>query len=57
MRRSEENLELYDDLKARLRDGRGFEIERSVEYAPLIVHAMVTGEPQVDLRQRASTRG
>jgi alpha-galactosidase len=47
VRRSEENLELYADLKERLRDGRGFEIERSVEYAPLIVHAMVTGQPQV----------
>jgi alpha-galactosidase len=47
VRRSEENLEIYDDLKARLRDGRGFEIERSVEYAPEIVHAMVTGEPAV----------
>src|SRR4051812_4452715 len=47
VRRSEENLELYDDLKARLRDGRGFEIERSVEYAPLIVHAIVTGQPEV----------
>jgi alpha-galactosidase len=47
VRRSEENLELYDDLKARLADGRGFEIEQSLEYAPLIVHAMVTGQPQV----------
>ena len=47
VRRSEENLEIYDDLKARLRDGRGFEIERSVEYAPVIVHAMVTGKPEV----------
>jgi alpha-galactosidase len=47
VRRSEENLELYEDLKARLRDGRGFEIERSLEYAPLIIHAMVTGQPEV----------
>jgi alpha-galactosidase len=47
VRRSEENLEIYADLKARLRDGRGFEIERSVEYAPEIVHAMVTGQPAV----------
>ena len=47
VRRSEENLEIYDDLKARLRDGRGFKIERSVEYAPEIVHAMVTGQPAV----------
>ncbi len=47
MRRSEQNLELYEELKTRLADGGGFEIERSVEYAPLIVHAMVTGEPRV----------
>ena len=47
VRRSEENLVLYDELKAKLRAGGGFEIERSVEYAPAIVHAMVTGQPQV----------
>ena len=47
VRRSEENLELYEEIKAKLRAGEGFEIERSVEYAPLIVHAMTTGEPQV----------
>jgi alpha-galactosidase len=47
VRRSEENLALYEEIKARLRDGEGFEIERSVEYAPLIVHAMTTGQPQV----------
>ncbi|MEO8687413.1 MAG: alpha-glucosidase/alpha-galactosidase [Solirubrobacteraceae bacterium] len=47
VRRSEENLVLYEEIKASLRDGEGFEIERSLEYAPLIVHAMTTGQPQV----------
>jgi alpha-galactosidase len=47
VRRSEENLALYEEIKAKLRDGEGFEIERSVEYAPVIVHAMTTGRPQV----------
>jgi alpha-galactosidase len=47
VRRSEENLALYEEIKAKLRDGEGFEIERSVEYAPVIVHAMTTGQPQV----------
>ena len=47
VRRSEENLELYEEIKAKLRSGEGFEIEQSVEYAPLIVHAMTTGQPQV----------
>ena len=47
VRRSEENLELYEEIKAKLGDGEGFEIERSVEYAALIVHAMATGQPQV----------
>ena len=55
VRRSEENLELYEEMKAKLRAGEAFEIERSVEYAPLIVHAMVTGQPQ-DLRQRDQRR-
>src|SRR5215208_3928913 len=47
VRRSEENLALFEEIKAKLRDGEGFEIERSVEYAPVIVHAMTTGQPQV----------
>jgi alpha-galactosidase len=47
VRRSEENLALYEEIKAKLRDGEGFEIERSVEYAPVIVHAITTGQPQV----------
>jgi alpha-galactosidase len=47
VRRSEENLVLYEELKAGLESGEGFEIERSLEYAPLIIRAMTTGEPEV----------
>jgi alpha-galactosidase len=47
VRRSEENLELYEELKTALSNGGGFEIERSLEYAPLIIRAMTTGEPEV----------
>jgi alpha-galactosidase len=47
VRRSEENLQMYDDERRRLAAGGGFEIERSLEYASLIVHSMTTGEPRV----------
>ena len=47
VRRSEANLARYDELKARLAGGDGLELERSVEYAPVIVHAMVSGRPAV----------
>jgi alpha-galactosidase len=47
VRRSQENLVLYDELKAALENGGGFAIERSLEYAPLIIRAMTTGEPEV----------
>jgi alpha-galactosidase len=47
VRRSEENLVLYEELKTGLANGEGFEIESSVEYAPLIIRAMTTGEPEV----------
>jgi alpha-galactosidase len=47
VRRSEENLELYEQLKTALSNGGGFEIEGSLEYAPLIIRAMTTGEPEV----------
>ena len=47
VRRSEEHLALYEEIKAKLQSGEGFEIERSVEYAPVIVHAMTTGQPRV----------
>ena len=43
VRRSEENLVEYEQMREALRDGRGFEIEQGLEYAPLIVHSMDTG--------------
>jgi alpha-galactosidase len=45
--RSEENLRLYEEQRQQLASGGAFEIERSLEYASLIVHSMVTGEPRV----------
>ena len=47
VRRSEENLELYAEMRRKLAAGEPFEIERSLEYASLIIHAMASGEPQV----------
>jgi alpha-galactosidase len=47
VRRSEENLVLYEELKTALHNGGGLQIERSLEYAPLIIRAMTTGEPEV----------
>jgi len=44
IRRSEENLGLYDEEKRKLAAGEPFEIERSQEYASLIIHSMVSGE-------------
>ena len=46
IRRSEENLELYAEEKRKLAAGEPFEIERSQEYASLIIHSLVTGEPR-----------
>ncbi len=46
VRRSEENLELYAEEKRMLASGEAFEIERSGEYAALIIHSMVTGVPR-----------
>jgi|SRR4051794_6084112 alpha-galactosidase len=47
VRRSEENLELYADMRRKLDAGEPFEIERSLEYASLIMHSIKTGEPRV----------
>jgi alpha-galactosidase len=47
VRRSEENLKEFDATRAQLDRGEPFEIERSAEYASLIVHAMETGQPRV----------
>ena len=56
VRRSEENLRALRGAQGRrCSNGGGFEIERSLEYAPLIIRAMTTGEPRGDLRQRRAT--
>jgi alpha-galactosidase len=41
--RSEENLGFYEEEKGKLAAGEPFEIERSLEYASLIIHSIVTG--------------
>ncbi|HYW29461.1 MAG TPA: alpha-glucosidase/alpha-galactosidase [Gaiellales bacterium] len=46
VRRSEENLELYAEMRRKLAAGEPFEIERSLEYASLIIHSILTGEPR-----------
>ena len=46
IRRSEENLGIYDEEVRMLAAGEPFELERSQEYASLIIHSMVTGQPR-----------
>ena len=46
IRRSEENLDIYAEEKRQLAAGEPFELERSGEYASLIIHSMVTGQPR-----------
>jgi alpha-galactosidase len=47
VRRSEENLREYESMRRTLSEGGAFEIERSLEYASLIVHSIATGEARV----------
>jgi len=47
VRRSEENLELYEEMRRMLAAGEPFEIERSLEYASLIIHSQVTGQRRI----------
>ena len=47
VRRSEENLREYEQMRRTLAEGGSFELERSLEYASLIVHSLATGEPRV----------
>jgi len=47
VRRSEENLEEYEAMRRTLAEGGSFEIERSLEYASLIIHSIATGEARV----------
>lgn len=45
IRRCEVNLDEYQETKDKLASGESFLIEPSNEYAPEIIHAMVTGRP------------
>jgi alpha-galactosidase len=47
VQRSEENLREYERIRAALAAGSGFEIERSLEYASLIIHSIETGAERV----------
>ena len=47
VRRSEENLAEYEQMKTALETGQQLEIERSNEYAPLIIHSVLTGQERV----------
>ena len=45
--RSVENLEFYAEMKRQLEAGEAIEIERSQEYASLIIHSILTGQERV----------
>jgi alpha-galactosidase len=47
IRRSEENLKEFDQIRAQLQRGEAFEIERSAEYGSLIIHSIETGQSRV----------
>jgi alpha-galactosidase len=47
VQRSEENLREYERIRAALASGKGFEIERSLEYASLIIDSIETGKERV----------
>src|SRR5262249_12634387 len=47
VQRSEENLAEYERVRNALASGEGFEIERSLEYASLIVHSIESGVERV----------
>jgi alpha-galactosidase len=47
VQRSEENLLEYGRMRAALAQGEGFEIERSLEYASLIIHSIEAGDERV----------
>src|SRR4051794_9290403 len=47
VRRSLENLDEFDRVKAQVAAAQPVHVERSLEYASLIIHAIETGRPQV----------
>ena len=52
LRRVADNLDAYDEEKRRLDAGEPFEIERSGEYAAVIIHSLTTGSPAPHRGQR-----
>jgi alpha-galactosidase len=56
IQRSEENLDEYERIRAALAAGEGFEIERSLEYASLIIHSIETGTERVVYGNVRNTR-
>jgi alpha-galactosidase len=47
VRRSEENLDEFDRVRAEVAKGQPINVGRSLEYASLIIHSMETGQPRV----------
>ena len=47
VRRSEENLGEFDEVRDQVAAGRPIAVARSLEYASLIIHSMETGQPRV----------
>ena len=56
IRRSEENLLEYERVKGLLARGEAMPLERSIEYASSIIHAMETGQPSVIYGNVRNTR-
>ena len=48
LRRSEENLEEYEDTKRALAEGRPLPLEGENELAPRYIHSIVTGTPRLE---------
>jgi alpha-galactosidase len=48
IRRSEENLEEYEDTKRALAEGRDLSLEGENELAPRYIHSIVTGTPRIE---------
>ncbi len=46
LRRSERNLDAYDEVRRKLDAGESLGIERGPEYAPQIIHSIETGTPR-----------
>ena len=56
VRRSERNLRRYQETRKKLLSGEKFPLERSAEYGSVIIHAMVTGTPQLIYGNVENTR-